>query len=308
MYIYFCSDYPAVVKLDGKVYKKLSTIPAKIPLSASTFVEICPLIEGIKPTNFYLDQDFLQSQNQSLAITDLEGGYLIHFNKVINEQQSGVVFQHKTDKYALSIFNEHGKKLSLETPSDFLIDNLEWDVDSAKIAFYDKDCVGICLDGRQTVILVYYLCDKITKILERVVDDWSYNSRLTTTNKFKDIAKHSLTCDWEFTKGKTVKSNAILTHSPNFHPTLLSHEVLPYAFLEEVMLDGQIDFYLCENVLASKDKLKGYLGNFIGVCPPPNFHNQDKVGVLYRTGLNRYQVKYLQFELKDGKIFNLKFV
>ena len=70
-------------------------------------------------------------------------------------------------------------------------------------------------------------------------------------------------------------------------------------------MGGCVDSFLCENVKKNADKLKAYLGEFIGVIPPPIFRRPDEVGVVLGDG-NGYKVDYFTFDFERGKICNIK--
>ena len=54
------------------------------------------------------------------------------------------------------------------------------------------------------------------------------------------------------------------------------------------------------------DKLKGFLGDFIGVMPPPKFRNPDEIGLIYKISDDRFKVTYITAELNGEKITNIK--
>ena len=64
--------------------------------------------------------------------------------------------------------------------------------------------------------------------------------------------------------------------------------------------------YLDDALKEKKGLLKDYLGDFLGITPPPPFVERDKIGLIYKKSENNYFVNYISFELSNGKIINLK--
>ena len=54
-----------------------------------------------------------------------------------------------------------------------------------------------------------------------------------------------------------------------------------------------------------KDKLKGYLGEFCGVIPPPRFRRQYCVALIYKKSENFFATRYFSLTFINGKIDNL---
>ena len=123
-----------------------------------------------------------------------------------------------------------------------------------------------------------------------------------------DIAKHKVVSEWEYSNDKLiVKSKKVLTAN-GFLPKNLVSEILPYAFLEGLIAGEDILPYLTEKIKPNADKLFSYLGNFIGIMPPPIFKEQNQIGLVYKKSENHYYVKYLTFSLVQDKIDNLSFI
>jgi hypothetical protein len=81
---------------------------------------------------------------------------------------------------------------------------------------------------------------------------------------------------------------------------------VPYAFTEELTVGLLGKEFLDDDIKENADKLHEFFGDFIGVMPPPTFRNSDEVGLIYNDGKNKYKVKYYLFDMKNGKICNIK--
>lgn len=310
MYFYFSCEYPAALKLNGIYYGIISdTVKAcNIDLSAPTLAEVCSLIPDERGINFIIDDNF-DGILEGCSVTDLKGGYLIKFNRNHRGGEFKVMAQEKFPDLCATVFNDNGLKISLETPKDFFADNLSVFCETAEIRRFTVNGTDFCVSiirAEKTVLFVYSLTDKISKVFERQVDEYSFDNGFYTTENFCDIAKHRVTCCWNFDNGAFCEKERNIQRSENFSADNLPEKLLPFAFLEELLIGGDISAYLCDGIKENADKLGGYLGNFIGIMPPPIFRSIDEVGLIYKYKDNRYRVDYVTFEFSNGKISNIK--
>ena len=85
-----------------------------------------------------------------------------------------------------------------------------------------------------------------------------------------------------------------------------SEKLLPYVFVEEYVVGGNFLDLLTENMQKNADKLPSYLGQVLGVMPPPPFRQYNEIGLVYKKTDNLYYVDYLTVEIVNGKIDNIK--
>ncbi len=307
MYFYFSSDYPAVIKLNGIYYGTIHNSPKNINADTNDppFIEICPL-DKTPPTSLILDQACLSSPPERVSLTDLNGGYALRFYKCYTTQDFKVFAQSKFSDAVVTAFSENGYKLSIETPNDFYAESLFVEVDRAEIKrANDGGLIAVFLYGDKTLVNIYQTQGEISKVFSREVDYAEFDGKVKTEETLSDIAKHKITIEWEYAGGKfTVKDRKVQT-SQGFDKTLLNVKVLPYAFLEEILVGGDYKDYLGGTVKDNANKLSGFLGEFIGVMPPPVFRDIEEVGLIYPDGQNKYKVEYFRFEIQNREIVNL---
>lgn len=312
MYYYFSSDFGIALKINGiyygtvfKTVKELRIDGDFIPL-----VEILPLKQNCPSVCFLLDENFINSPPDTVSVTDLKGGYLIKFNPAFNSGEFNVISQQKYPDALITVFNENGLKISIETHNDFYAETINFLFDDAniqKISILGQEFITILLNGNSNLLLVFQYKNSIKKIFCRQIENFSVQDNfLCTEEQFLDIAKHHVKSFWEFKDGNFRQNNVEVSANENFNREVLPPKLLPYAFLEEFSVKGDFLPYLCENMQKNADKLQGYLGNFIGVMPPPKFRKVDEVGLIYNLSKNRYKAEYFEFELIDGKITNIK--
>ena len=311
MYYYFSSSFPSAIKINGIFYGKLYQTVKHLRIDGdfNPLVEICPLNSSSNPVTFILDNDFFTSPPENTLVTDLKGGYLIKFTGNCASTEFLVIKQEKFDNLVATVFNENGPKISIETPNDFYAENLTFIINSAQITQFSlnqHNFLAVLLIGDKNLLLIYDIYNQIRKVFCREVSDFSVDNCLVTTEVFNDMAKHVVKSSWEFNNGGFERKNLTCTCSESFDAQLLNEKLLPYAFFEEVLVCGDYASFLSDSMKEHANKLKGFLGDFIGVMPPPKFRSQNEVGLIYPDGANRYRTEYYLTELTNGKICNIK--
>ena len=308
MYYYFASGFPSAVKINGTFLGIISNETKFCDVeSNNAFVEICSLSTTEPSVNFLLNEDFLLNPPENVTITDLKGGYLIKCNALCLNEKFCLLSQEKTDLFIASVFTDNGLKISIETPYDFFADQIRLTVKSAKIEHFflnNHTFVLIYLISDKQHIIVYDVTNKIEKVLLKEVFSCSIENGFETIERRQDIAKHEIKTEWTFDEKFTAKNVTIAT-SPDFTLNSLPLPVIPYAFAEELLTSGNVSCYLSDKMKPNANKLKGYLGNFIGIMPPPIFRKDNEVGFIYKLTENKYEVRYYTFEFLDGKIDNI---
>ncbi len=304
MYYYFSSNFPAVIKLNGIYYGTIHDAVKSVNIDGEPFIEVCPLNSVDAQNCFILNKEFLSCPPEQVLVTDLDGGYMLKFNGGYTVNEFKIISQQKYADAVVTAFSENGYKLSIETQTDFFAENLKMQVNSVEIV-KKESLIVTYIYGQETMLNIYYLSGGIKKVFSKFIDGAEFNGVLKTTEILSDMAKHEVQTEWEFTGGEfRVKSRNVQSQNP-LNLEKINVKLLPYAFLEEFLCGGHFIEYLSGNVKDNADKLGGYLGEFIGVMPPPVFKQIDQVGLVYSSGNNLYKVKYFKFEIQDRKIVNI---
>ena len=306
MYCYFSSEYPAAVKLNGAYLGRVDGEPRGVSLEENVLVEICPLNSGGN-YNFYVDKNFFLSPPPYVCVADLKGGYLIRIAERPRDNDFNVVAQQKNDFAAVTVFYDGGLKLSLETPQGFFSDSFSFTAKKAEISFgtIDSYDFAFVFFKEKRFLCVYAIHGEPKKVLSLASDGFSLMP-FTTVLSVNDMAKHKITRVWNYLNGEfTVKSTTV-ERAESFTPSALPEKLVPYAFLEELCVGKDCLYYLSDEIIKNADKLRDYLGNFIGVMPPPVFRAENEIGLIYKISENKYSVDYVTVQTENGKIVNLK--
>ena len=312
--MYFCisSTHPAVLKIDG-VYLGSCCNTVKcydFPKDATPFIEICTL-NGCAPSlSFFPEQNFLNTPPQAVAVTDLKGGYLIkYFNQPINSDFK-IIAQEKSSSAVVTLFNENGNKLSIETPTDFYTENFDFLVNSAKfkpVTVDGKTLLAVIIYSiERTFLSIYDLGEKTIKLLSEEVQSFSLDNEIKFTKEYVDIAKHKVTLLYGYKNNSLYIKDKNVSSLRKITCDSLIDEIIPFAFLEALLLGDSISEFLSDKILSSENKLSGFFGNFIGVFPPPEFRPSNQVGLVYKQKDNLYKTEYFTFSIENKKITSIK--
>ena len=310
MYLYFSSEQPIAVKLNDKLlglsYDEV--IGCDVDLSEKTLVEICPLTRSAG-FFFTADKDIFTKKDSRFCVTDLGGGYLIKTDGFSYEKEFRVYAQEKFGDAAVTVFCDNGNKISVETANDFYAENIDLPIESCKIkrAFSgNENLLLIEFFCGEKYLSIYRVSNKIKKLFINRVSDYDASNGIKTEERLKDMAKHRIVCEWELKGDSLVKKSVSVICSEKFDRFSIPSHLIPYAFAEELAVGGDYAFYLSDSLKEHAQKLKGFLGDFIGVMPPPKFRNPDEVGLIYKVSDNRFKVNYIVSELSHNKIANIK--
>ncbi len=308
MYYYFGADFPAVLKINGIYYGSCYANAKFITTEDTPFVELCALNEQGKSLSFVLDSEFLLCPRESVSVTDLDGGYFIKFELNCHGGEFKVVEQKRFSDSLVTVFNDNGLKISVESNSGFFAENFAFFEKDVEITHFETlPLVAVYFSTNKT-LNVYLTTDGVKKVFSGQVSAYNINGdTLYTEETFVDMKKHVVKRHLKFTDGHFQILERTVDYK-GFAFDKVSKELLPYAFIEELLVGGDISEYLGQNMLENKSVLKEYLGDFLGVVPPPVFKEQDLVGLVYKDKKNRYKVKYLSCEIKDNLIENIKLI
>ena len=208
MYFYFSSEYPAALKIGGIYYGQifLDVKGINLDLANPVLIEICPMKKKEEASCFIIDDCFPKNFDALASVTDLDGGFFIKFKKSAKIDETFVLAQEKFTDIAVSVFNQSGLKISLETRCDFFAEDVYGDFSSASVKKFildGKELVLICLENQtEKCLLIYDYQDKIRRIFYDKVSDFSLENGFNTTMVFFDVLKHKVEIKWEYADGK----------------------------------------------------------------------------------------------------------
>ena len=162
--------------------------------------------------------------------------------------------------------------------------------------------------AKESFLAVYGVSPKISRVFFGRADEYALkHGAFTTTIRHRDFAKHVEKTEYAVADGGVTARRKETFASEAFSGRTLPDRLIPYAFFESVLTHGETDRYLADNMLSNKDRIREFLGAFVGVFPPPRELEREGVGLLYRdeAAENKYYARYFGVSQKNGKIDNL---
>lgn len=310
MQICFSGEVPFAIKIDGNLNGAFNSDAVIIDDDLDgKLLELLPLNGLGLPYCFFPCRNYFSLPDKRVIKTDLKGGYSLRLLGT-NDLTKKSLLSEKTKYYNLSVYFDKGLKINIETPNgDFVDDDLNYCPKTAKSFIFNQEghnFLAIVFDSEPCFLVVYHFAEKITKVFADGVWGYSYKDGFCVTKSFNDIAKHKTTYFYSFTKGAFKQTGSVTEKSAFFSVNSLPVKILPFAFFEGLLAGDDIEPYLDATLLADADKLKGYLGSYCGVMPPPSFRKKNEVGLIYKTGENLFEVNYATVEMSGRKIVNLR--
>lgn len=309
MNCYFFSKQKYALKFNGNFLGVTNTQPVKTEVDFNTppLIELCALENNSPAITFILTEDFLKTPSKSVNVADMQNAYFIMVKNNYATEELKIIRQQKFYNVLVTVFCENGYKISIETPQDFYCESTDFKINSANFEFiFNNRLLLIAVNDSPTILKAYSLNNKIQKVLDISADSYSVEKGLSVTETFSDISKHSVTGTFEWNNEKLIVCKTNVESKQQINLNDLPKDLFPFAFAEEFLTGGDYKVYLSEDLLNKTQKLKQYLGNYIGVCPPTKDCSISGAGLIYKTSLNTYKVKYLTVNVEDNKIVNLQ--
>ena len=299
MKIYFLSSIPCILTVNGAYFGVTDGFSrfAEVCLSDRLFIQFTP--ENAQPIAFFLDEnirftppsgcelyrmpDAIAIYAQAFTPTDLTLRPIAQCkgkNATATLYQQGLVY--------LSVTHENGTFIA---PLDFAFacatlheeNGLFFLATADRLAVYNQNA------GR--------LFD------ERVREYRTDGDRLYATLRLLDSLGRTAEGVWRMSDDGFQRE--IYTLKQATENGSLPDGLLAYAFLESVLLGGEILPFLDEELVSKAEQLRGYLGQFIAVTPT---NTPNVCALIYPKGERLFDVKYLKTTLNGDKITDLAYI
>lgn len=303
MFYYLTSPAECAVKLDG-AYVGKCTENYFVFEAEETLLELVPLDGERLPIAFITSPNSRTSPN--MKVYDLKGGILLvpifSRRQTTNFKMIGYgKTQFSQGSVSVACYAENGVKLSVQTPSDALVESLPCQPDKVKFERISngKTEYLICFFiGKKTYVYAYDLTKGITLAFRRKCDDYSLvPPRLALTERVNDTLRHVVYSSWIFAD-KIIGESLEVKRKRALYS--IDETLLPYCFFEEVLIGGDLRDFLSPTIKSRADKFRDFLGEYNAVLPPPHFVDQSRVLLLYSD-----TVRYAEVCVSSGLISNV---
>lgn len=303
MFCYFLCLIPCGVKVNGEYVGKASKNLTFIELSEG-LIEFIPLSNSHLQTTYYFDENNPRS-TQNIKIIDLYGGFLLipSFSKRCDGEfkMIGRKEFNFSKETSLSCYSQNGIKLCVNYGNDVFIESIPFLPEDVRFetarSHGEEYLIAICV-GKRTLIVGFHLGERITLAFKNICDGYSFErNTLTILENKNTLLKHSISSVWQFAEKVTLVKYAVQRKKELF---TLHEKLIPYAFLEEVRLSGNIADFLTPRLKPRASEIKEFLGKFTDFFPSPHFKPDDYITLLYENS-----VSYLKLTMQNGLIDNI---
>lgn len=303
MFCYILSSAECAVKLNGKYSGKCSGNYFVFECE-ETLIELVPLDNERLPIACLFNKDAESAPN--MKVFNLKNGYLL---LPVFSRRSVTDFKmigrgrttFSVGTVSVACYAENGVKLVVETERDAIIESLPFLPEEARFEKCEgggKEYLVCFFIGRRTLVTAFDIGESITLAFRRTCDAYAFDPPvLTLTENKNDILKHTVFSSWRFSE-KVFGEQTEIRRKRQIYT--VDEKLLPYCFFEEILVGGDPSDFLTPALKPRADELKGFLGDFTAVLPPPHFVNQNYLLLLYAD-----KVEYAEVTLNKGLISNV---
>lgn len=303
MFYYVLCATPCAVKINGN-YVGIADENMNFFDLDKAFLEFIPLDSTFLPVNYFVSNTNSNSY-QNVQIIDLYGGFLIipHFVKRASSDfkmigRKRFDFSHPT---FVTCFSQCGVKLCVTVNDEILVESIPFlpeDIRFERAVCDGKEyLVAICV-GKRTFLIGFCLTNGISVVFRSLCDGYGFEkNKLSTLENVHDVLLHSISSIWEFSNQVKLLNYSVTRKKQVF---TLNEHLLPYAFFEEIAINGDCSDFLSPRLKPRAKELKSFLGDFQKILPPPHFKPDDYLTLLYKD-----KVEYAKLTIVNSLIDNV---
>ena len=299
MKLYFLSSTPCALLINGTYFgiTDLFERTAELDLRDNLYAEFLP--ENAHPIRFFITEKLRETPPDGCEVYLLEDGiaiYARHFQPL--EQTLRIIWQKKQENCLCTLYVQGHVYLSVQTEKNFFNAYLPPSFSSANLEMY----CGLVFLHTQNELIIFTQDGKRLlqeKILSFAVEEGTLSARLPLSDRLGRYAD----CKWELSPTECTQTAFLLHESASAeNMEKISDGLLAYAFFESVLIGANFDDFLSDELLADKDKIRAFLGDFVSVVLT---EEPTRCGLVRRKAENLFSVEYFQISAKDGKIVEI---
>jgi hypothetical protein len=297
MKIYFLSSQPCALSLNGVFLGTTDTFErsAQVSLSDKIYAQFFPA-QG-QPIGFFLTETICTEPPDGCEVYLLNDGIAVYaYDFPPSDLSLRPIAQKREGDCLATVYTQGKPQLSVECPQGFFNATLPPSFAVCELAIEGE---YILLRSPNELALFNKECRLL--LLEHVLEYSLQDGVLTAVLPLSDSKGHTAKCVWQLTDGGCKQTQFSLS-APTRNTPLLE-ELLPYAFFECILLQGDYSSFLHESVQADAEKIRAFLGEYIAVALTDS---PTVCGLVRKKGERLFQVDYFSVEIADGKIADVK--
>lgn len=205
--------------------------------------------------------------------------YKLHYSENLSERKDGAV---------ISAYSDGGEFLKLETDFGVKIVELPFTPENVKTKIINGNILFVAAKAQNGCTLAAFTANAELQFFQ-TVDDFELATELKTITRLTNGFGFTLTDVWKIGVPFTSVSRLITSAVA---PT---EKLIPYAFLEEVRLNGKYEKYLAPKLKENAKLIPEFLGSFSIALPPISAAFKNTI-----TLIGEGNVKYLKCCLDEN--------
>ncbi len=297
MKIYFLSSKPCALTLNGVFYGVTDTFErsAEVALSDRVYAQFAP--QGELAVGLFLTEALRTDPPEGCAVYLLKDGIAVYaYDFPSADYTLRPIAQLREGDRLATVFRQGKLQLSLQSERGFFNATLPPALEPCTLQFHGElllvkgeGCLGIYDDSCQALFF------------EEVEEYELTGNELRATLPLSDSLRRRAKCRYELSKGCALTEFTL--EQPPAKEGGLPEGLLAYAFFESVLFKGAYEDFLGEELIADKERIAAFLGEFIAVTLTKD---PNECGLIRKKGERLYAVDYFTVEIREGKIVDVR--
>lgn len=294
MKIYFLSDKACALRLGGLYFGQVDNFErfAHIHLSDRIFVEFIP--ENALPISFFLTDEILRTPPRDCDVYILRDALILHARRFPPSDFSlRVIQQIQAENCTATLFSQGELSLSLQTDKNFFVATLPPSFSQATM-FFEQDFLFIKTEKQLAVF------NKACKLLfmENACSFRFEKGVLTASLPLQESLGRTAECSYILTETECERTACVLSAPRGeAHP-----ELFAFTFFESLLIGGNFEEYLCDDMQTKAADIRAFLGDFTAVLPT---EEENCCVLFYKKQERLFEGKYFTLSIQDGKILDI---
>ena len=297
MKAYFLSAIPSILTINDAYFGICDTFErfAEISLKDNLFVQFTP--QGKQPICFFLNEQIIFTPPTGCKVyVDEEAITIYAYDFPPSDYALQTLGQIKEEHCLVTLFLQGRVQLSIQTKNDFCVCTLLEEYKNAQMQFL-KDLIFIHTPTHLTIFTKSGVQVFDERIASWVVEEDTLKCKLPLGDSLKRIA----VCEYSLLKdGLKQTAFSIIVRGEEKE---VKKELIPYAFLESIVIGGDYAQFLNEQLKEKSAQLPAYLGVFEDVLTTDDPYT---LKIVKKQKENLYTLKTVKISVKNDKIEDIQ--